>query len=527
MPDMPSSFKCPQCGAPLRIGRHYCNSCGAKVDVQFDEIERAVEVDKAAVAGDAIGGWARTGLTSMLILAVAIFAVKDCYGPRRFPADPNDSITLLPPNVQSTAVYKPQVVQAQYNLRSPAESSTGTRPWPFAYRLDPDYRRAAVTARGGDYDKVEAIVTNGLAMLASEQQEDGSFPVRLYAARNRNRRIHWYPTGSDWEARVKQGAVNDCTPVGATALAALCFLGHGDVDIPQSTGLTHYGEISNKAIKWLVLQQDPATGAFGKKDAKWTVNHAQATMALIEYCGLTRDKDNLQGNCDKAIDFLLTCADAKEGGFAYQPGAGLPANLEATAWSLMALTAAREAGMIDTGLPEDKTRDDMLQIIYGKTVRMLSDLRTIHGNVAFDQNQLGQAGDVRDWLGMYLSSVEILSNSDNGKPLDEVVANFTAPQYNSNWLSPWEMNKDAARDQAPGRAQELRPNDYFFATMGLRYYGGKAWTDWQKLMVPVLGQWQDPNDHSFRANDDLSISRGLVWSTSLDVLAAEAYYLIP
>lgn len=518
MADLPTAFKCAQCGAGIRIGRHYCPSCGAKVDVNFDEIEKSVEFDKAADTGNKIGNWARTGVSAMLVLGVVIFVVKDCYNEREFPADPNDYIMPMPPNVQSVARFEPARIEAEYDLRRPNRQSTGTEPWPFAYRLDSTYRDDAIKARGGNPIEVKQIINDGLGMLTQEQQKDGSFPVRHYAQKNANRKTHWYP--EDWAGYIDAGAKNDCTPVGATALAALCFLGNGDVDVAQSQGLDRNKEAVKNAVKWLLTQQDKTTGAFGAKNAHWSVNHAQATLALIEYTGMTRDRDRLKGRCLQAIDCLLGFAD-QNGGFAYQAAPEYPPNLDATAWALLALAGAREAGMIDA------PRQTKIEQLGTKTIKFLSELRTTNGAVAFDPKQLNQAGPVRDWMGMYLTSVMLLGGNDSGKPKIEVVEKFSLPTYNSAWLQPWEMSKAEARAQGPERAAKLKPNDFFFATTALRYYGGSAWLNWQKALIPVQKQWQDPDDHSFRANDDLTRSRGLVWSTAMNILAAEAYCRIP
>lgn len=513
MPDMPTNFKCPQCGAGIRIGRHYCPQCGAKVDVQFDEIEKAVSFDKAADFGDKIGGWARTVLTGMLFLSVVIFGVKDCYSPRTFIGDANDFVTVTPPNVQSVALYKPEALTADYQVRTVDPKHKGTTAWPFAYRLDANYRQTATEARGGDYKRVSDLVTSGLSFLAGEQNPDGSFPVELFAKKNTGRKIQWFP--DTWAADIKAGRDNDCTPIGATGLAALCFLGNGDVDLPQARGLDRNKPVAGKAVKWLLAQQDPATGAFGKKNPHWCLNHAQATMAAIEYCGLTRNRDNIEPACQKAVDFLLTMLDPS-GGFAYVPKSNAQPNLEATAWALMALATAREAGL--------KIADE--QKAFSTTATMLANLRGMNGAVAFAPDQMAQAGTVRDWMGMYLTSVMLLSGTDNGKSKDDVVQKFAAPVYNPAWINPWEQNTEPAKASISSRSRELRPNDYFFATMAMRYYGGPEWNLWQKAMFKVLELWKDP-DHSFRANDDLIKSRGLVWSTALCILSAESYYRVP
>ncbi|HTL51429.1 MAG TPA: zinc-ribbon domain-containing protein [Planctomycetota bacterium] len=516
MPDMPMNFKCPQCGAGIRIGRHYCPQCGAKVDVQYDEIEKSVSKDDAFLRGERIGSWGRTTVTAMLFLGVVIFGVKDCYGPRPFVGDPNDFVTVTPPDVQSIANYKPEIVVTPYDVRSVDPKTKVTSAWPFAYRLDQAYRKDATEYRGGDFRKVNDLVVVGLNFLANEQQPDGSFPVNLYSQATKGRKIQWYP--DTWEADIKAGAINDCTPIGATGLAALCFLGNGDLDIPQSNGVSRHRDVAGKAVKWLVAQQDPKTGAIGAKNAKWCVNHAQATMAVIEYYGLTKNRDGLEANCKSAIDFLLTMYNPTKGGFGYTQQMDQEPNLEATAWALLALADAREAGF---DIPNaDK--------IYSNTINLVASLRGVRDTVAFAPDKMGTAGAVRDWMGMYLTSVMLLSASDGGKDKDISAKDMTAPTFNTGWVIPWEMNQEPAKPSIDARGRELRPNDYFFATYGLRLYGGKKeWGLWQAAMLPVFDKWQDPNDHSYRSNDPLTKSRGLVWSSALNILALESYYRIP
>lgn len=158
----------------------------------------------------------------------------------------------------------------------------------------------------------------GLAYLASTQQSDGC----------------WRGEGNF---------------VGVTAACALAFMAHGHV---PGSGL--YGNNTAKALQYL-LRYANNDGLIFRKEAGPSpmYHHGLATLALAEAWGQTGDK-RLRDALKKAVDLICSTQNG-QGGWRYQPKIS-DADLSVTVMQLMALRAAKDAGMavpkevIDAGI---------------------------------------------------------------------------------------------------------------------------------------------------------------------------------
>jgi len=163
-----------------------------------------------------------------------------------------------------------------------------------------------------------ASVDKGLAYLASSQQSDGS-----------------------WRG---EGALT-----GVTAAAALALMAHGHVP-----GSGQYGNNTAKALQYL-MRYAAADGLIYRKDLGTApmYNHGLSTLALAEAWGQTGDK-RLRDALKKAVELICSTQNSA-GGWRYQPKVA-DADLSATVMQLMALRAAKDAGMavpkevIDAGI---------------------------------------------------------------------------------------------------------------------------------------------------------------------------------
>jgi hypothetical protein len=136
------------------------------------------------------------------------------------------------------------------------------------------------------------------------------------------------------------------TDTGATALALLALLGHGNT---HQNG--EHQTVVAKGLKWLQSIQDRTTGDLhdqrqeeGRNPAFYA--HSMATIALCEALALTKD-DTLRPSAELAVQYLIKSQHADMGGWKYRPLTQrvMSGDISVTAWALMALHSARIAGI--------------------------------------------------------------------------------------------------------------------------------------------------------------------------------------
>jgi hypothetical protein len=176
---------------------------------------------------------------------------------------------------------------------------------------------------GGSSDSERAIKA-GLGWLARHQTGDGHWELH-----------QGYPDAG--RSYVK-------TDTGATALALLAFLGHGDT---HQSG--DYPQVVDKGLKWLREIQDPATGDLHDQRQEQGRNasfyaHSMATIALCEALAMTHD-EQLRPTTELAVKYLIDSQHPDMGGWKYRPLTQrvMSGDISVSAWALMALHSARIA----------------------------------------------------------------------------------------------------------------------------------------------------------------------------------------
>ncbi len=153
-----------------------------------------------------------------------------------------------------------------------------------------------------------AVVDKGLAYLATQQNEDGSFPSDRYGKN-----------------------------VGVTALCGIAFMAHGDLP-----GRGKYAKVVEKTVDF-ILNKSQKTGLISADPSQGPMyGHGFATLMLAEVYGQTGDK-RIREALVKAVQLIVTTQNF-EGGWRYQPVA-YQADLSVTICQIMALRAARNAGI--------------------------------------------------------------------------------------------------------------------------------------------------------------------------------------
>jgi prenyltransferase beta subunit len=175
--------------------------------------------------------------------------------------------------------------------------------------------RAAAPAPAEDVPKIveitpelQAAADRGLEYLAGQQQPDGSFGIDRYGKH-----------------------------VGITSLAAIAFMGHGDLP-----GRGKYSAQVERALDF-VLSHQQASGLIAADSSHGPMyGHGFATLFLAEVYGQNND-DRCREALFKAVRLIIGC-QSSEGGWRYQP-VPVEADLSVTICQVMALRAARNAGI--------------------------------------------------------------------------------------------------------------------------------------------------------------------------------------
>jgi hypothetical protein len=184
-------------------------------------------------------------------------------------------------------------------------------------------RKGELLAAYGGNESTESAVRFGLDWLRRRQQADGGWKLGS-----------GYKNPGGQENRVA-----------ATAMALLAF---------QGAGNTHQEGDEVEAVKrgWAyLLKQQNDDGYFHYAGASHhqLYAHAQATIALCEIYGMTKDP-NIRKPAQKALDYCFRI-QSKEGGWRYVPYKD--ADMSVTGWFVMAMQSGRMAGLDGQSPAED------------------------------------------------------------------------------------------------------------------------------------------------------------------------------
>lgn len=317
--------------------------------------------------------------------------------------------------------------------------------------------------RGGGTRETEDAVALGLAWLKRQQRPDGSWSM-----------VGPYAGGSRAENQTA-----------ATSMAMLAFMGAGST---HKSG--EYQPVLNKAVKWLVKQQD--SSGFMAQRARGNERmyaQAQATIALCELYGMTRDYW-IRPYAQKACDFACQ-AQSPEGGWRYVPR--FDSDTSVTGWFVMGLKSGHAAGL------------DISTSVFPKVEQYL------------------------DSVGSDYNSVYAYRVGEHASPP------MTAEGMLCRQYLGWHRNM-------PGMAQGLgslvanHPLDsnrsdvyyWYYATQSLHHYGGPLWEKWNERLrvdVPANQEKQGAERGSWSPHRDAwGAHAGRLYTTCLSLFCLEVYY---
>lgn len=321
---------------------------------------------------------------------------------------------------------------------------------------EPGRRERLVAAYGGS-DATEAAVAKALAWLARQQGKDGLWSL---------------------QGPYRDGASQE-NKLAATALALLAFQGAGNTP----TAGTHQRIV---AAAWTALLAKQVAGNGGETDdelrrsgvGRFEISltdpparqglyaHAQATIALCELYGMTKDRAYEQP-ARRAVAYAVA-AQGPNGGWRYEPGQD--GDMSVTGWYMMALKSAQMAG-IDVPTETFANLNRFLDTVavdggrrYGYRHERLA------GPVAADDARLVRtaAGPVTDAI----SAEGLLSRQYLGWPRDrpELTAGMDV-LLGAKFLD-WEADKDVYA--------------WYYITQVVHHAGGQPWQRWNDRMKEIL-----------------------------------------
>ncbi|MEM6259179.1 MAG: prenyltransferase/squalene oxidase repeat-containing protein [Planctomycetota bacterium] len=173
-------------------------------------------------------------------------------------------------------------------------------------------------------DELDESVKKGLAYLAKQQNEDGSFDADRYGGSH----------------------------VGVTAICGLAFLANGELP-----GRGEYGHVVQGALDY-ILANAQESGLIASENVSHgpMYGHGFATLFLGEIYGMT-DDDDVRDALVKAVRIIVKSQN-REGGWRYHP-VPYEADLSVTICQIKALRSARQGGI---DVPKE-TIDNAIQYV--------------------------------------------------------------------------------------------------------------------------------------------------------------------
>lgn len=310
-----------------------------------------------------------------------------------------------------------------------------------------------------------AAIEKGLKYLAGTQQEDGAW-------------------GSEaWPKHT-----------GLTAFALMAFMAHG-----STAGCGPYGTEVQKGIDFLVKCQKPS----GFIVTEWAsygpmYEHGLALLALAEAYGMTPRQD-LKSRIKAGVN-LIVKSQARNGEWGYVPTNTVSGDLSVTVCQLMALRAARNAGI---AVPKE-TIDRALDYVRRSASQgggfgyRLEYLRPTYGCTGAGVTSLYGAGA-------------------GSKPEDAKMI-----QQGVQWLL----------DNAPVVSPRHRWTEgrhvmygHYYGTQALYYRGGEDWEKWYPAIRDQLVQTQERDGGWYESIHRGGVGRVYATGIAVAILLAPYHYL--
>jgi hypothetical protein len=277
-----------------------------------------------------------------------------------------------------------------------------------------------------------------------------------------------------------------------TGLALLTYLAHG-----ETTSSEKYGQTVEKAIRFLISQQD-AEGRFCKTDDQpGPYAHGIATYAICEAYGLTRIP-SLKPVMEKAVQIILNGQQPK-GGWNYNYSKGARRDTSVAGWQIQALKSAYIGGAENPGIKDamEKAVSDLKSVVDAESGRF------------YYTDQAGHKTDSITGIGTLC--LELL-----GHAMDKECRQGLQALVGSNcdWEKPepWPLYA------------------WYYITQAKFHQGGQTWSGWNSKFARVYvknqnedGSWTSPGAN-LTGDNGKEINLGPVYSTCFAALTLQVYY---
>ncbi len=326
--------------------------------------------------------------------------------------------------------------------------------------------RARLAALRGGSPASERAVERGLAWLASHQRQDGSWLLDHRAGPCNGR-------------CAKPGQIE--TPIGATGLALLPFLG---------AGYTHLqGKYQHTVSNGLAFLQSKMTKTPHGGDLQWDTEvgmYAQgiATLALCEAYAMTGDA-GLRPSAEEAVRFICHAQNAA-GGWRYKPQQ--PGDTTITGWQVMALKSAQLSGL---SVPPS---------VNARAQRFLNTMQDAGGAFYGYASRGKQPGPTA--VGLLLRMYSGWTRQDERLGRGVAYLAYHGPSQNDMYFN-------------------------YYATQVLHHFEGNYWPEWNRELRDYLVTTQANDGHelgSWFFNDSHGVKGGRHYTTAICTMILEVYY---
>ncbi|MEX0704911.1 MAG: prenyltransferase/squalene oxidase repeat-containing protein [Planctomycetales bacterium] len=281
---------------------------------------------------------------------------------------------------------------------------------------------------------------------------------------------------------------NEGEATSATSLAVMAFLAAGHVP-----GEGPYGDRLERAIAWVVAQQQKNGLLVSERGHGPMYSHGIATLMLAEAAGMTdaASAQPLRAALEKAIKLILESQNVNKsrmhaGGWRYQPKS-TDSDLSVTAWQLLALRAAKNLGC-------DVPAENIDRAV--EYVRRLA----VPGSGGFGYQSPHAPSPTRAGTGIL--ALEICGQHHTAETMSAAEYLLANPlRYDTHYYF----------------------YGAYYCTVGMFQVGGKYWDETRAQVVADLRRHQEA-DGSWISRTGGERSAGLIYSTSMAVLALSVEY---
>lgn len=301
------------------------------------------------------------------------------------------------------------------------------------------------------------------------------------------------------------GAGDEFHDGGVTGLALLALMGDGN-----TAGRGALKDNVVLGIRWLLSQQDPATGRIASSGAIDSIyDHILATLALTE-CYHFSKSPVLEPRVQAAIDYLQLGRN-RGAGFRYEVPPDGKSDMSVTAWATITLFSAKEAGLA----VDEHAFESILSWLDAMT-----DPTT--GRVGYDVTGSSPARLARD--------------------SDQFPADRSEAMTAAGLLTRFFLGQDPKQEPILGKHGDLLltcPPEWdesggsidmyywYWGSYATWQLGGHYWSTWNSAMKPIVLEHQRRDGHFKGSWDPVGVwgsSGGRVYSTAMMALTLEVYF---